>query len=354
MIQRSGYLKFKAIGRKTIEYLLFWSLSLWLTANFFAYGDHAESIDWIYTTLFHISIWFALIINSFLLIPHLLASGRWAFYLFAVLILLAISVYLNLFTFNVFTDLIFPNFYFISYYEWYDIAYFLFAYLILTSLIQFSRSWFTESETRRKLAEIDQLRAKQELQLLRGQIEPHFLFNSLNTIYGLVKKKSDEAADTVLKLSDLLRYAIQQSSREEVPLNDEIDYLSDYIHFQQKRLNNPQNIRFETIGGSHKLTIIPMLLIIFVENLFKYGDMDQPAEITLQIQDNRLSFRTQNVILTGEDSFFKRSMSNGTGLKNAQKRLELHYRNEHTLQIQNEGDIYEVNLDILLKNVDSI
>src|SRR5690606_16914194 len=150
--------------------------------------------------------------------------------------------------FETLSDLLFPGYFFISYYEWADLLTFFIAYLGVTSLIQFSRSWFREIEAERKIAEIRKESGEQEMRLLKAQIQPHFLFNSLNTVYGLIRKNPKQAADAVVKLSDLLRYTIRQSGEDFVDLMDEITYLNDYVEFQKMRSDYADQISFQADG----------------------------------------------------------------------------------------------------------
>ena len=322
-------------GRHWMEYAVFWTISVWFLASYFSMGENIERIDLIYTLLFHISILFGVSVNSFILIPRVLAKGKTLIYILSFFLLLEICIRLNQFTFTWLSDIIFPDYYFISYYERLDLFYFMIAYLGITSLIQFSRSWFKESDAKRRLAQIEQEKTRHELQALRSQIQPHFLFNSLNTIYGLIRKQSSKAEEAVLKLSELLRYTIRQSDREEVPLTQEFDYLKDYIGLQKMRMNKPDGVSFSTSGDLDSVTIIPLLLIVFVENGFKYADLEsgEPLIFSISVKNQVIRFSMRNKIAEENAVTDPEGERNGTGILNAKKRLELHYPGRHRLQI---------------------
>ncbi|HAC16058.1 MAG TPA: hypothetical protein DCE78_08965 [Bacteroidetes bacterium] len=376
--------------RRTVEYLVFWSASILFLSRYFAYGESIERIDVIYTLLFHLSLWFGVGINSFVLIPRFLARGKWLMYFPAFVGLIFLSIWLNQFTFETLSDWLFPGYFFISYYEWVDLFTFVVAYLGITSLIQFSRSWFREADAERKLAEIRKEAGEQEMRSLKAQIQPHFLFNSLNTIYGLIRKSPKQAAEAVLRLSDLLRYTIKQSGEDMVSLSDEIAYIQDYVEFQKMRTDFAEDINFEVEGDADRVRVAPLLFITFVENAFKYGESS--VDIRISVESNWIRFTCVNKIHSGmnddltvtesvlrettmpksglldENSSLVKSSpknrsqgdmgplaenrdrvvsaKNGTGIENVRKRLALIYPDRHTLEVKQSEDLFEIKMEI--------
>lgn len=326
--------------RRLIEYALFWSLSLIVLAQYFSFGDSIERIDWIYTLLFHISIGFGVSLNSLVLIPRLLATGRVLLYVIAVPVLIQLMIMLNQFTFNVMTDYLFPGYFFISYYEWYDLLYFMTAYLGITSLIQFSRSWFREAKTRNLLNEIKKSQTELELQALKAHVHPHFLFNGLNTIYGLIRKNPAKASEGVLLLAELLRYTVRQSGADLVPLSLEVDYLTRYVDFQKMRMDDASGIELKVTGSVDTVLIAPLMLIPFVENAFKYGE--NQITISLDCTSTEIIFQCRNRIRADVGSVDLEG--NGTGLTNVRKRLGLLYENRHHLDIATDVEHFTVDL----------
>lgn len=355
------------------EYLVFWSASILFLSRYFAYGETIERIDIIYTLLFHLSLWVGVGVNSFVLIPRFLARKKWLIYFPALGGLIFISIWLNQFTFETLSDWLFPGFFFISYYDWIDLFTFIVAYLGITSLIQFSRSWFREADAERKIAEIRKEAGEQEMRSLKAQIQPHFLFNSLNTIYGLIRKSPNLAAEAVLRLSDLLRYTIKQYGEDLVSLSDEIAYINDYVEFHKMRSDFAEDIRFEMEGNADGVHVAPLLFITFVENAFKFGDSN--VDIRISVDSNRVRFDCENKIaLSGDGDTLKSNLlventssrnhrggdmdssvdmrekfvsaKNGTGIENARKRLSLIYPDRHTLSVRQVGDLFNVSLEL--------
>ena len=187
-------------------------------------------------------------------------------------------------------------------------------------------------------------KGKAELALLKSQINPHFFFNTLNNLYGLVVEKSEEAPEVVLKLSDMMRYTIYKGKEEFVPLVDEVAYLENYIELHKIRYQKKVDIRF-TQEIAEDYVIAPLLFIILLENSFKHGveRMTEGAYVRLHLtaQLNRITFIIENNF---EESITQKLI--GIGLENLRKRLEYIYPNQHQLQIEEQAPIYKVQLTI--------
>ncbi|MCB0632433.1 MAG: sensor histidine kinase [Lewinella sp.] len=186
-----------------------------------------------------------------------------------------------------------------------------------------------------------------QLQFLRAQINPHFLFNTLNNIYSLAVVRSEQTAPMVLQLSDLLRYVIYESQKEKVPLSKEIRQIERFIELFQMRNETPLNIVFRYSGPVEEMNIEPMMLIPLVENCFKHCDFDTNekayTEVTLWAEANRLHFKTVN---TKNDALRQKDQTGGVGLENIRKRLELKYPGKHQMAVKNELDRFTVNLEL--------
>jgi two-component system LytT family sensor kinase len=185
-----------------------------------------------------------------------------------------------------------------------------------------------------------------ELSFLRSQINPHFLFNSLNNVYTLVYQSSPNALPSISKLSELLRYMLYEKA-EVISLDKEVQYLFNYIDLQLMRYNfkvaKQINIHIPPNSG---LLIAPLTLIPFVENAFKHGDLKealQPLMIDLSVDDNQLNLRVVN-----KKSNFNKDETGGIGLDNVKKRLKLIYENKHRLTIEETAHLFTVNLCITL------
>jgi len=185
-----------------------------------------------------------------------------------------------------------------------------------------------------------------ELSFLKSQINPHFLFNTLNNIYALVLKKSSDAPNAVLMLSDIMRYMLHDSNHKRVLLEKEIDYISNFIQLQRLRLGKGVNVDMNVTGSPNGLEIAPMLLIPFVENAFKHGELQQKDAyimIKLDIVSGEINFNVENVLRKK-----KEKTTSGIGLDNLQKRLALIYPGQYDLEMKEHGDTYICKLKLQL------
>ena len=223
----------------------------------------------------------------------------------------------------------------------------LLVFICLASGARFAVDWFKNQRLRSMLEQQNQLSKEA---LLRSQINPHFLFNTLNSIYTLSYKNDQNAPAAILKLSELMRYMLQEASGEKVSLKKEIEYIRNYIELQKLRLQDPLKVNFMIDGQYEDKLITPMLLIPFVENAFKHGiSLQRPEKIDfyLKIEQNVLSFRTENAIVNPQ--LVRESIdSRGIGYQNVFQRLSLLYPDRHQIQIDQKKNKYLVNLTIKL------
>lgn len=196
--------------------------------------------------------------------------------------------------------------------------------------------------------EIEAEKNKAELALYKAQINPHFLFNTLNTLYGLVLTKSDKTESAFIKFSNILKYMYSQTTSDTISVNNEIEYIHQYVDLQSLRLNKHTQIIFETQTDDEQVQIPPMVLITFVENAFKYGtssDIDCTIFIRILVKDNKLLFETENTIM-GEKQEGK---TQTIGIENCRKRLNLYYPGRFELTTQRENQQFKVHLMIQLQ-----
>jgi sensor histidine kinase YesM len=196
-----------------------------------------------------------------------------------------------------------------------------------------------------KMKQIEVEQILTELTNLKAQINPHFLFNTLNGIYGLALTKSDKTADYISKLSSMMRYSLSEISAEKVPLENEINYLKNYIALQKIRLTTSTIVNFTVEGQIDSQKIPPLLFINFIENSFKYGvsnEMQTEIKIALIVEENAISVYIKN------DKVNQNAVptSHEMGLKNVKRRLNLIFGNNYSLEIQNKQTTFEVNLKI--------
>ena len=211
-------------------------------------------------------------------------------------------------------------------------------------LLRFAIDWY---EAQKLKAELIHRNQASELALLRSQVNPHFLFNTLNNIYSLVYKKSDDAPEAVMKLSSIMRYMLYDATSDQVPLEKEIEYLKSFIELQKLRLKQQDFVEINIEGQAGDRTIAPMLLIAFVENAFKHASKNSQTpgiRINLFIEPDKTIFIVANNIRKSSES--AGDPSGGIGLHNIQRRLDLLYPGKHSLVITEDQDIFTVKLVI--------
>ncbi|HEX8314160.1 MAG TPA: sensor histidine kinase [Flavisolibacter sp.] len=221
-----------------------------------------------------------------------------------------------------------------------DNVYYALIYLVLGFLIFLLDN---QMATQKNQALLIQKTREAELQFLRSQINPHFLFNTLNNIYSLVYEQSPKAPAAVLKLAELMRYLLYEQ-KEKVPLTREWEYVQNFIALQRLRFVQDLPVELELEGSAEQHEIIPHLLICFVENAFKHGDFKDPAsplKVRLYCNGRTLTFETENKI-----SRQYKDDAGGVGMDNIKRRLELLYPHRYSLQITNNGNIYASHLTL--------
>lgn len=199
-----------------------------------------------------------------------------------------------------------------------------------------------------KMKQIETENLKSELVSLKSQINPHFLFNTLNGIYGLALINSDKTAESISKLSSMMRYALTENNTEKVTLENEIKYLTNYIELQKIRLTKTTTVDFTVSGNIKSKQIPPLLFINFIENAFKYGvsnELESKIEIQIFARDHSILLHVKNEKINKKYNL----ESYKIGLKNIKRRLELIFGNDYVLDIENTANTFLVNLTIKLR-----
>lgn len=220
----------------------------------------------------------------------------------------------------------------------------------ITMSLKLVKHWY---ENERLAKDLQRVNTETELKYLKSQINPHFLFNSLNSIYALSLKKSDLAPDLILKLSDILRYILYEGSEKKVNLSQEVKYLKSYLELEKIRHGDRMKLHINIEGDLSHYDIAPMLLIPFVENSFKHGLGKDRAEgyvnVNLKTQDNTLEFSIANSKpKNGMEISKEKGYTGGIGLINVRKRLNLLYPNKHELSIGDQQEEFKVSLTLNL------
>lgn len=206
--------------------------------------------------------------------------------------------------------------------------------------------YFNEKD---KQKELEKKNLQSELNLLRSQINPHFLFNTLNNIDALVRKNPEQASELLIKLSVQMRYMLYDSNTEKINLDSEIEFIKDYISLQKLRIRNQKAVKFTLNGEFKDKVIAPMLFIPFIENAFKHcSNKEHEGAIEIEISENhdQLGFFTSNSY--DPDSTGEKDDSGGIGLDLVKRRLKLIYPERHVLEITDENSRFTVRLNIPL------
>jgi two-component system LytT family sensor kinase len=217
------------------------------------------------------------------------------------------------------------------------------SFLFLSSVLKFTVDWFLNERIQRDL---ENQRLSAELAFLKSQINPHFLFNSLNSIYSLAYQRSETTPEAILKLSEIMRYMLYECNDNKVDLVKELQYLQNYIDLQKIRFGTKAYIDFKIEGKVEHQQIVPLLLIAFIENAFKHGVANNPLtpiRLFIDVQESHLQFYIQNKKHTNN-----RDASGGIGLNNVKRRLNLLYKGKYNLDIHDETDNYTVELSLIL------
>ena len=214
----------------------------------------------------------------------------------------------------------------------------------LTPLLFFSFIWmlFRYIDQSEKVVEIEQERTEMELKFLKSQINPHVLFNNLNTIYSYAIEKPEKAPDLILKLSDNLKHVLYESNAEKVNLTKEIKFIDNYIAFHTIRTQGTKQINYQTQSDNNSYKIAPLLLITIIENAFKHSDFNSIIDIKINVKENILTCICENYYTHNSIKSIQ-----AIGLNNLKKRLNLLYKNKYKLSI-NTNSAFKVMLIINL------
>ncbi len=208
-------------------------------------------------------------------------------------------------------------------------------FVFLSTVYKFTVDWFFNE---REKSDLEKQSLTAELAFLKSQINPHFLFNSLNNIYSLAYQKSDATPDAILKLSEIMRYMLYESNDNRVSLEKEITYLKSYIELQKLRFRGNVHVTLEVEGQINNQQILPLILISFVENAFKHGlatDEKWPIYINISVFEDKLLFTIKN-----RKSNLNKDQTGGIGMVNVKRRLDLSYPGNYKLTIENKEEDY--------------
>lgn len=336
---------------------LLFNIGLWLFSFIillfvFSKGIKPIKVDYIYTISFLIAVAIPVLLNLYVLIPYLLKKERYLIYIFSFITNLILFTLLHTWLFEPLMDKLFANYFFVSYHSETRLIIIYSIFLVGTTLIKLSEDWFYFNQNENRLLKEQNKLIQLQLSSLRAQINPHFLFNSLNVIYALSVQKKEGIQDAIVQLSDILRYVIYDSNTQRVSLKEELTLLKNYIEFQKFRVHGFENISFKIIVENEAYKIYPMLLLPLVENSFKHGVKgnvkDTFIKIELTQKGDEFNFRIENNSL---DETELTAYSSGVGLENISKNLDIVYPNAHVFNTTNKNGIFSAQLTINAKQL---
>ena len=314
-----------------------------LTSSLMAFDINAR-IHWISAAIYFV--------NSLVLIPFGYYRNRqWMFWTGNALIL-AYQVYIFFFRFDPqafvghMPDEHYRQYALSSYHASSFVAIFMSA--LLAGIALLAHHVYRSQAVKRQLKEEKQKRTEAELEWLKNQLNPHFLFNTLNNISSLIQLDADKAQDAIAQLSDLLRYAMYETRHEMVPLQGEVEFMQNYIELMKLRCNDRTEVRSQFSTPNAQLQIAPLLFVSLIENAFKHGvssNRDSRIDITLTNDEHQLTFVCENTNFPKNDT--DRSGS-GIGLENTRRRLDLIYKDRYMWEQTLEDNIYKVKITIQL------
>ena len=199
------------------------------------------------------------------------------------------------------------------------------------------------------LEQLEKEKVESQMQFLKSQLNPHFLFNNLNNLYSYAQEKSSKTPEIILQLSAIMRYMLYESKENLVPLDKELKYLEDFIRLQELQMENRGKVGFSVDGETQGKMVAPLILIAFVENCFKHSLSSQSEDIDIDIKakitDHQLHFSSRNTF-SETNNTSDEYLSKGIGMENVQKRLQLQYPGKHELKTRKEDQVYYVDLKL--------
>ncbi len=329
-----------------LHHVIFWLLvfGIWF---FFRVDDYSsEQKAFIVTLIKVVDLIIMISVTNYLLIPRLLYRKR--YFLFAIC-LLTLVIVSSIIKMNIIGRVLNSS----PLYNWsqdikarvYDNV---IPHLFLVIAGAAIKLMFDYGKLQQRMAETAREKAEAELSFLKSQINPHFLFNSLNSVYFLIDKSNTAARETLHKFSEMLRYQLYEANGDKIPVEKEIQYLKDYMDLQQLRKDEKYAVSFSCAPSVRGFNIEPLLLVSFVENAFKHishhSDKTNFVRVDMQYENSTLIFSVEN----SKEKQPSIDRPGGIGLSNVRRRLELLYPGKHDLVISNQDDLFTVHLNIRL------
>lgn len=341
---------------KFIGHLIFWLASITFLSLIFYLYSHTFNAALIAKALItNLGFALAVYINLHVLIPKLLKQKSYVFYFFWLVVLLtSASLFIQLLIVYPLRNILDVSDQFSSISTNTHSAFFFatFLYVLVSSFLKFIKDWLSMQDLNYKLAKIEKQKLEAELSTLKGQLNPHFLFNSLNNIYSLSLISSEKVPELILKLSDLMRHIIYESRENYIELHKEIEFVDNFIALQKIRTSEKTKINYTKTGEIPSAKIAPLLFEPFIDNAFKHG---LPGTEQDDFIDIHFDFNLPGTVIfiisnNYEDSELWNKAASGIGLENVKQRLQhLYHKNEYKFSVKKEDNIFTIELKLKLK-----
>lgn len=331
---------------KPIIHLVFWVIAVFVMYKQFALsGMETFLVDLVYTFLFMTPVVLITYLNFGFLLPKYFSKKRYGIWLLGNGIGVGIGYLLHFFIFDVLSDWLLSGFYMISFSDEIKLINYFLIFLVISTLLWLSQAWFQWQVSQQKMLQLKQENTALQLDLLRYQIQPHFLFNTLSSLYSLAEKGDPGTGKSIIRLSELLRYFIYENQADFLPWEKEWEVLQNYVNLQKLRLPKDFDIKIEAKEISEGKRIASGVWMVFLENAFKHGlkARTQKSYIHLNLsgEANSLRFEISNSKGKADQLFTDQK---GIGLENVKRRLELLYRDRFQLKIDEQPAYFKVTL----------
>jgi two-component system LytT family sensor kinase len=338
---------------RPVNHVIYWALFVLIGSFIFSYQQNFPYLFYFLNLVVHLPV---LILYTYfvvyVLVPNFLLKGRYFSFFGSLSLSSGLASLLKLYiSRNVYYALFIPAA--LHPKDWYSVDGFLINLLwimgptVLFAMFKYYKNWIRSQDISN---EAERKRLATELQVLKGQLNPHFLFNTLNNLYSLALSKSSKTAVVIAKMSEMFHYILYECNATEVPVSKEIKLIENYIELEQIRYSDRLSVKFEKDVDNMNHLIPPMLLYSYVENCFKHGSSRDPnmpwIKISLRVKNSCLTFEALNSIPENGIGV----NTEGVGLLNAKRRLELIYPQNHRLTVRKENSEFFVRLDITKNN----
>jgi len=342
---------YQLFNRRPVIHVLYWTLFVLIGSFIFSYQQNFPYSFFLLNFLVHLPVFIAFTYGViYFLVPSFLLKGKYLLFFSSLIAVTGVAAILRiLISRYIYYALFIPEV--LHPKVWLSLEIFVVNLIwiigpaVVYAMFKYYKNWISSQNIANE-AERKQLMT--ELQVLKAQLNPHFLFNTFNNLYVLALQKSDQAPILIAKMSDLFHYILYECNAVEVPVSKEIKLITDYIKIEELRYSDRLSISFEKDIRQSDCLIPPMMLYTFVENCFKHGCSDDPKspwiKLLIRVRDNRFEFEASNSI--PEANRKKKEFSGGVGLKNIKRRLELIYPHNHKLEISRKPNEFHIRLEI--------